>query len=165
LDRNRDLHENIVLRFRLDLYLELLNLHAHALHYGFQVRVLPIQARPGNSRELSKPLHNSYLRRLNRKERTQKYTQGEEANNREQNEEESGHVHSPFNSVANGCEVCDWARAEPFAQSCSFVIRRLQGTGVGGFFCSGSRDISTASAANQRRLGQALTINRAAPTP
>ena len=99
LNRNRNLHENVILRFRLDLHFELLHLHAHALHHRFQVRRLPVQPGPRYARELSQPLHDRHLRGLHGEERTQKNAQSQEANDRQQNQKKSFHGHSPPISI------------------------------------------------------------------
>jgi hypothetical protein len=84
------------LRFGLDLYLELLDLHTHSLDYRLKIRRLPVQSRARNAREFSQTLHDGYLRGLHRKKRTQKDTQSQEANDRQQNQKKSFHVYSPF---------------------------------------------------------------------
>src|SRR4029077_15379165 len=100
LDRDGYLNEDVVLGFRLYLHVELLDLHAQPANHSLEIRRLPIQTRASNARKFSQPLHDGYLRRLNREERTQGYAQNEKPYDDEQNQKSHHwiHVHSPFSS-------------------------------------------------------------------
>ena len=75
LDGDRNLHEYVVLSFRFNLYVELLDLHAHARNHGFDQRRLPIETGTCDAGEFSQALHDGHLRSLNGEERAEHYHQ------------------------------------------------------------------------------------------
>src|SRR3984893_13708587 len=99
LDRDGYLNEYVVLSFCLNLNVELLDLHAQAVDHGFDEGRLPIQPGASNARELSEPLYDGYLRRLNGEERTEDYAQNKEkydACHNEQQDRGGLHVCPPY---------------------------------------------------------------------
>lgn len=99
LDRDGDLHKDVVLRFGFDFHVELLDLHAHALDDGFNVRRFPIEPRTGDASEFSEALNDSDLGGFDGEEGTEDHAQNENHNDYKENKEEhafGAHVFAPY---------------------------------------------------------------------